>query len=57
MRNIFEVPGNKNENFGIKWSYHLVYTAQKMKFSIKDFLSKYDQIRSFLPISPHLLKK
>ena len=23
------------------------YTAQKMKFSIKDFFSKYDQIRSF----------
>ena len=22
------------------------YTAQKMKFSIKDFFSKYDQIRS-----------
>ena len=57
MRNIFELPGNKNENFGIKWSYHLVYTAQKMKFSIKDFLSKYDQIRSFLPIWPPLLKK
>ena len=29
----------------------LIYTAQKMKFSIKDFFSKYDQIRS------HLLKK
>ena len=25
-------------------------TAQKMKFSIKDFYSKCDQIRSFLPI-------
>ena len=30
---------------------------KKMKFSIKDFLSKYDQIRSFLRISSHLLKK
>ena len=28
-----------------------------MKFSIKDFFSKYDQIRSFLRIWSHLLKK
>ena len=28
----------------------LTYTAQKMKFSIKDFLGKCDQIRSFLRI-------
>ena len=27
------------------------YTAQKMKFSIKDFFSKCDQIRSFLRIN------
>ena len=33
------------------------YTAQKMKFSIKNFLSKCDQIRSFLRIWLHLLKK
>ena len=32
-------------------------TAQKMKFSIKDFLNKCDQIRSFLRIRSHLLKK
>ena len=32
-------------------------TAQKMKFSIKNFLSKCDQIRSFLRIWLHLLKK
>ena len=32
-------------------------TAQKMKFSIKDFFGKYDQIRSFLRIWSHLLKK
>ena len=32
------------------------YTAQKMKFSIKDFFSKYDQIRK-LRIWSHLLKK
>ena len=28
-----------------------------MKFSIKDFFSKSDQIRSFLRIRPHLVKK
>ena len=26
----------------------IISIAQKMKFSIKDFFSKYDQIRSFL---------
>ena len=26
----------------------IIFTAQKMKFSIKDFFSKCDQIRSFL---------
>ena len=30
---------------------------QKMKFSIKDFSSRYDQIRSFLRIWSQLLKK
>ena len=33
------------------------HTAQKMKFSIKGFLSKCDQISSFLRIWSHLLKK
>ena len=32
-------------------------TAQKMKFSFKDFFSKCDQIGSFLWIWPHLLEK
>ena len=32
-------------------------TAQKMKFSIKDFFSKCDQILTFLRIQLHLLKK
>ena len=32
-------------------------TAQKMKFSIMDLFSKFDQIRSFLRILLHLLKK
>ena len=34
-----------------------LYTAQKTKFSIKDFFSKCDQMRSFLRIWSHLLKK
>ena len=33
------------------------YTAQKMKFSIKDFFNKRDQICSFLRIWSHLLQK
>ena len=35
----------------------LTHTAQKMKFSIKDFFSKCDQIRRKLLILSHLLKK
>ena len=38
-------------------SYDFLYTAQKNKFSIKDLFSKCDQIRSFLRIWSHLLKK
>ena len=34
-----------------------INTAQKMKFSIKDFFSIYDQSRSFLRIWSHLPKK
>ena len=34
-----------------------IFTVQKMKFSIKDFFSKCDQIRSFLRIWSHLRKK
>ena len=34
-----------------------VYTAQKIKFSIKDFFSKCDQIRRKLRIGSHLLNK
>ena len=38
-------------------SDYLVYTTQKIKFSIKDFFSKCDQIRRKLRIWSHLLKK
>ena len=37
--------------------YDIATIAQKMKFSIKDFFNKCDQIRSFLRIWSHLLKK
>ena len=37
--------------------FPLTAIAQKMKFFIKDFHSKYDQIRNFLRIWSHLLKK
>ena len=40
----------------IKASLHGTITAQKMKFSIKDFFSKCDQILSFLRFWLHLLK-
>ena len=35
----------------------ILLTAQKMKFSIKDIFSKFDQIRKNLRIWSHLLKK
>ena len=41
----------------LRWFQIASDTAQKMKFSIKDFFSKCDQIRSFLRTCSHLLKK
>ena len=38
-------------------SIFVLHTAQNLKFSIRDFFSKCDQIRSLLRISSHLLKK
>ena len=48
-----------NECFSEYWNNHftLTFTAQKMKFSNKDFFSKCDQIRRNLRIWSHLLKK
>ena len=45
-KNIFEIFGKfrSNKCWYIKRTY-LDHTAQKMKLSIKDFFSKYDQIR------------
>ena len=45
---------------GMKKTFRLHFqydTTQKMKFSIKYFFSKCDQIHSFERIWPHLLKK
>ena len=48
-------------NFPIHWKmlyFHFFSDiSQKMKFSMKDFFSKCDQIRRFLRIWSHLLKK
>ena len=41
----------------VNFAILLVFLEQKMKLSIKDFLSKSDQIYSFLWIWSHLLKK
>ena len=49
-----EVVWASKGNWLMLWGTH---TAQKMKFSIKDFFSKCDQICSFLLIWSHLLKK
>ena len=37
--------------------HHVMITAQKIKFAIKDFSSKCDQIRSFQRIWSHYLEK
>ena len=44
-------------NILLNGHYYPINTTQKMKFSIKDFLSKREQIRRNLRIWSHLLKK
>ena len=44
-------------NFILILSHYQLLQCKKMKFSIKDFFSKHDQIRSLLRIWSHLLKK
>ena len=46
-----------NIKHSAKQNILIIYTARKIKFSIKDFFSKCDNIRSVLRIWPHLLKK
>ena len=69
IRNIgnSEQPDNNQRNVNESYSTEMnevlevyriyTHTSQKMKFSIKDFFSKCDQIRSFLRIWSHLLNK
>ena len=55
---LFKVSALKNfEKFTVKHLCHRLIVTQKMKFSIKDFFCKCDQIHSFLFIWSHLLKK
>ena len=59
----FSLRHQKSEKYLKKWPIIAVKwtsrtpTAQKMKFSIKDFFSKCDQICSFLRIRSHLQRK
>ena len=48
---------NKLINFMKKWLRYKCFSLQKIKFSVKDFFSKCDQIYSFLGIWSHLMKK
>ena len=52
----FIMKQNKNENVKLSMIWKMLYTAKNM-FSIKDFFSKCNQIRSFLRTWSHLLKK
>ena len=58
----FNIERRNNDDCLIVVSYEIIkklikWTLQKMKYSIKDFFSKYDQFHSFLRIWSHLLKK
>ena len=46
-----------NTEFNVDLNLDVHCTAQKIKFPIKDFFSKYEQVRSFLWIWSYLLKK
>ena len=54
---LLDIPDCANVRIFLIAKFCHFLTAQKMKFSIKDFFRKYDQIRSFLRIWSHLLKK
>ena len=51
------VTGMECQYTGEDQDYVVSYSAKKMKFSIKDFFSKCEQIRRKLQIRSHLLKK
>ena len=57
---LFEYRASKNIAMKIRMSndvHGISFSAQKIKFPIKDYFSKCDQNRSFLQIWSHLLKK
>ena len=56
VQNIFNLIGWEECNID-RILLSVSITAQKINFSTKDFFSKCDQIRSFLRIWSHLLKK
>ena len=47
----------ENRNLVVLSKCAILYTAQKRKFSAKDFYSNCEQIREKLQICPHLLQK
>ena len=51
------LPMGQSKAIKQNWTGPTNFTAQKMKFSIKDFFSKCGQIRSFLRIWLHLQEK
>ena len=59
IENLFKLPENLFTLFLIYWALYNndSITAQKLKFSIKDFLSKCDQIRRKLRIWSYSLKE
>ena len=52
-----EVHSESSQTLWIELFKKMIHTTLKMKFSIKNFFSKCDQIRKFLRIWSHLLKK
>ena len=57
LETIISKLSNSYEKLILMGDFYMTTTAQKMKFSIKNFFSKCDQIRRKLPILSHLLKK
>ena len=52
-----EILNGKLNFFAVTWISFDLYTAKKLKFFIKDFFSKCDQIRRKVRVWSHLLKK
>ena len=57
FRNVIEMQFKNYESSSKEQNAYDCSTAQKIKLSVKNFFRKCDQIRSFLRIWSHLLKK